>query len=74
MKKPLNPEADFRAWINKAESDLRTAEHTLTLEESCPFDTAFGTRLAVGGSMKMDKGCSIFGKSAIFRSEEGRRG
>ncbi len=22
MKKPLKPEADFRAWIKKAESDL----------------------------------------------------
>ena len=39
MKKPLKPEADFRAWIKKAESDLKTAEHTLTLKESCPFDT-----------------------------------
>ena len=39
MKKPPKPEADFRAWIKKAESDLKTAEHTLTLKESCPFDT-----------------------------------
>ena len=39
MKKPLKPEADFRAWIKKAESDLKTAEHTLTLKERCPFDT-----------------------------------
>ena len=39
MKKPLKPEADFRAWIKKAESDLKTAEHILTLKESCPFDT-----------------------------------
>ena len=38
MKKPLKPEADFRAWIKKAESDLTTAEHTLTLKENCPFD------------------------------------
>ncbi len=40
MKKPLKPEADFRAWIKKAESDLITAEHTLTLKENCPFDMA----------------------------------
>ena len=39
MKKPPKPEADFRAWIKKAESDLKTAEHILTLEEDCPFDT-----------------------------------
>jgi len=26
-------------WIEKAEHDLRTAEHTLTLAENCPFDT-----------------------------------
>ena len=39
MKKPLKLEADFRAWIKKAESDLKTAEHILTLKESCPFDT-----------------------------------
>ena len=39
MKKPLKPEDDFRAWIKKAESDLKTAEHTLTLKENCPFDT-----------------------------------
>jgi len=38
MKKPLKPEADFRAWIKKAESDLKTAEHTLALKEKCPFD------------------------------------
>ena len=40
MKKPLKPEADFRAWIKKAESDLQIAEHTLTLKEDCPFDIA----------------------------------
>jgi HEPN domain-containing protein len=39
MKKPLKPEADFRAWVKKAESDLKTGEHTLTLKEGCPFDT-----------------------------------
>ena len=26
-------------WIEKAEHDLKNAEHTLTLEEDCPFDT-----------------------------------
>lgn len=38
MKKPPKREADFRAWFKKAESDLKTAEHILTLKESCPFD------------------------------------
>jgi HEPN domain-containing protein len=28
-----------RQWIEKAEHDIRTAEHTLTLKEDCPFDT-----------------------------------
>ena len=26
-------------WVEKAEHDLRNAEHTLTLQEDCPFDT-----------------------------------
>ncbi len=26
-------------WVEKAEHDLRNAEHTLTLAEDCPFDT-----------------------------------
>lgn len=26
-------------WVQKAENGLRTAEHTLTLQEDCPFDT-----------------------------------
>ena len=26
-------------WIEKAEHDLKNAEHTLTLEKDCPFDT-----------------------------------
>lgn len=29
----------FRGWIEKAEHDLRTAEHTLKLKKDCPFDT-----------------------------------
>lgn len=29
-----------RQWTEKAEHDLRNAEHTLTLETDCPFDTA----------------------------------
>lgn len=28
-----------RQWTIKAEHDLKTAEHTLTLEEECPYDT-----------------------------------
>ena len=28
-----------RSWVEKAEHDLRNAEHTLTLESDCPFDT-----------------------------------
>jgi HEPN domain-containing protein len=28
-----------RQWVEKAEHDLINAEHTLTLEKNCPFDT-----------------------------------
>lgn len=28
-----------RAWVEKAEHDLKTAEHTLKLGDDCPFDT-----------------------------------
>ena len=28
-----------RQWVEKAEEDLRTAEHTLTLEKDCPYGT-----------------------------------
>lgn len=28
-----------KQWVEKAENDLLTAEHTLTLKEKCPFDT-----------------------------------
>ncbi|MBI3615253.1 MAG: HEPN domain-containing protein [Candidatus Omnitrophica bacterium] len=28
-----------RQWVDKAEEDLRNAEHTLTLEEDCPYGT-----------------------------------
>ena len=28
-----------RAWVEKAEHDLTTAEHTLKLGDDCPFDT-----------------------------------
>jgi HEPN domain-containing protein len=26
-------------WVQRAESDLRNAEHTLTMGEDCPYDT-----------------------------------
>ncbi len=28
-----------RQWVDKAEEDIRNAEHTLTLEEDCPYGT-----------------------------------
>jgi len=28
-----------RQWVNKAENDLKNAEHTLMMEDNCPFDT-----------------------------------
>jgi HEPN domain-containing protein len=38
MSVPLERREVVRGWIIKAEHDLRTAEHTLTLENDCPFD------------------------------------
>jgi HEPN domain-containing protein len=29
----------LRQWVHKADEDLRTAEHVLTLDEACPFST-----------------------------------
>lgn len=28
-----------RQWIEKAENDLKNAEHTLTMGDDCPYDT-----------------------------------
>ena len=39
MKNPHNNGSGVSAWVEKAEHDLLTAEHTLTLKEDCPFDT-----------------------------------
>ena len=33
------PDVEIRRWIEKAEHDLKTAEHTLTLGDDCPVDT-----------------------------------
>jgi len=38
MSVPLERREVVRGWIIKAEHDLRTAEHTLTLGDDCPFD------------------------------------
>jgi HEPN domain-containing protein len=35
-----DPEGIARQWVEKADNDLRAAEHILTLVEECPFDTA----------------------------------
>jgi hypothetical protein len=29
----------IREWVRKAENDLRTAVHTLKMEDDCPTDT-----------------------------------
>ncbi|MBI5638217.1 MAG: HEPN domain-containing protein [Nitrospinae bacterium] len=39
MNAPPDKGRLVRQWIEKAEHDLRTAEHTLTLKDDCPFDT-----------------------------------
>lgn len=41
MTEPREVSRQVRQWVEKAEHDLRNAEHTLTLrDEDCPFDTA----------------------------------
>jgi len=39
MSEPPDPLKLVRQWIQKAENDLRNAEHTLKLKANCPFDT-----------------------------------
>ena len=39
MNEPPESLRWVRQWIEKAEGDLRNAEHTLTLEQDCPLDT-----------------------------------
>jgi HEPN domain-containing protein len=38
MSEPHEIVRRVRQWVEKADHDLRTAEHTLTLEEDCPRD------------------------------------
>jgi HEPN domain-containing protein len=39
----MNDQADLinlvRQWVQKAENDLKNANHTLTMGEDCPYDT-----------------------------------
>jgi HEPN domain-containing protein len=39
MSEPHENAGTVRQWIEKAEHDIRNAEHTLTLKKNCPFDT-----------------------------------
>jgi HEPN domain-containing protein len=40
MTKPRDEVSKLvQQWVERAEDDLRNAEHTLTLEEDCPFGT-----------------------------------
>ncbi len=39
MKEPPENSSIIRQWVEKAEHDLKNAEHTLTLQEDCPLDT-----------------------------------
>ena len=39
MSEPHENSGTVRQWIEKAEHDIRNAEHTLTLKKNCPFDT-----------------------------------
>ena len=39
MSGPSEQLRALQQWVEKAEHDLRNAEHTLTLKEDCPFDT-----------------------------------
>lgn len=39
MTEPHDSSRQVRQWIEKADHDLRNAEHTLTISDDCPFDT-----------------------------------
>jgi len=39
MNEPHEVHLEVRRWVEKAEHDLRNAEHVLTLREQCPTDT-----------------------------------
>ena len=39
MSEPPDNGGWLRVWVEMAEADLRNAEHTLTLEHDCPFNT-----------------------------------
>jgi HEPN domain-containing protein len=39
MNDPLEYTATVRQWVEKAEHNLKNAEHTLKMQEDCPFDT-----------------------------------
>ena len=39
MKLPPESIAEVNRWIDKAENDLRNAEHVLKMPENCPTDT-----------------------------------
>lgn len=39
MTEPHDASRHVRQWIEKADHDLRNAEHTLTIIDDCPFDT-----------------------------------
>ncbi len=39
MSEPSELTRLVRAWVEKAEHDLKNAEHTLTLGDDCPIDT-----------------------------------
>ena len=39
MTEPHDVSRLVRQWIEKADHDLRNAEHTLTIADDCPFDT-----------------------------------
>lgn len=39
MTEPRDVTRQVRQWIEKADHDLRNAEHTLTIFDDCPFDT-----------------------------------
>jgi HEPN domain-containing protein len=39
MNQGANIEEIVNQWLEKADNDLRTAKHTLMIEDHCPFDT-----------------------------------
>lgn len=68
MTEPRDVARQVRQWLEKADHDLRNAEHTLTIFDDCPFDTVcFHAQQCVE---KYLKGWLTFTHTDVLRSHD----